>query len=212
MPATKLLKIILARIMHASMRCLHVRRSDACRRSVWGDQCEATRDAARLGLIRRVGGSSGHTARRFMPSATHRNTACGIAARTPCISQKDEPHLIGGRTVTRHAIRPASKTSAFDNIRAFSSRRAGSFPSEPASQAAGALRRSTSQYISLPKSLSQPSLPIVAMEANHQILSNWLKRTTRCEFASGIEWSNAQCTTPLVDARRPRQTPMRLQS
>jgi hypothetical protein len=64
-----------------------------------------------------------------MPSATHRNTACGIAARTPCISQKDEPHLIGGRTVTRHAIRPASKTSAFDNIRAFSSRPArGLFP------------------------------------------------------------------------------------
>jgi hypothetical protein len=36
--------------------------------------------------------------------------ACGIAARTPCIRPEGggvegEPHLIGGRTVTRHAIR-----------------------------------------------------------------------------------------------------------
>src|SRR5262249_22823181 len=45
---------------------LHVRRADACRRSVWRDRCEATRDAARSGLICRVGGSSGHTAPRLM--------------------------------------------------------------------------------------------------------------------------------------------------
>src|SRR5215813_14869799 len=45
---------------------LHVTRADACRRSVWRDRCEATRDAARSGLICRVGGSSGHTAPRLM--------------------------------------------------------------------------------------------------------------------------------------------------
>ena len=33
---------------HASLGTfLHVKRSDACRCSVWGDRCEATRDAAR---------------------------------------------------------------------------------------------------------------------------------------------------------------------
>ena len=52
---------------HASRGAfLHVRRADACRRSVRRDRCEATRDATRLGLICRVGGSSGHTAPRLM--------------------------------------------------------------------------------------------------------------------------------------------------
>jgi hypothetical protein len=37
----------LTRIMHHSGPFLHVKRSDACRRSVWGDRREATRDAAR---------------------------------------------------------------------------------------------------------------------------------------------------------------------
>src|SRR5262249_28484401 len=44
---------------------LHVRRADARRHSVWRDRCEATRDAARSGLISRVGGSAGHTAPRL---------------------------------------------------------------------------------------------------------------------------------------------------
>ena len=52
---------------HASRGAfLHVRRSDACRRSVWRERWEATRDAARSGLICRVGGSSGHAAPRLM--------------------------------------------------------------------------------------------------------------------------------------------------
>jgi hypothetical protein len=42
---------------HALRRTfLHVRRAGACRHSVWRDRCEVTRDAARSGLICRVGG------------------------------------------------------------------------------------------------------------------------------------------------------------
>ena len=53
-------------IMQYAALFLHVRRADACRHSVWRDRCEATRDAARSGLICHVGGSAGHTAPRPM--------------------------------------------------------------------------------------------------------------------------------------------------
>ena len=58
---------------------------------------------------------------------------------------------------------PASETSAFNNIRAFSSRRAGLFPFRTSVSSCWRSPPLNSQHTSLPK---------------HQILSNWLKRTT----------------------------------
>ena len=73
---------------------------------------------------------------------------------------------------------PASETSAFNNIRAFSSRRAGN-------QRLKLLALCAAQPHNIPlyRNLlrKHPCLhrQIVAMAANHQILSNWLKRATR---------------------------------
>jgi hypothetical protein len=56
----------LARIMHHTTLFLQVMRADARRRSVRWDRREATRDAARWGLMCHIGGSAGHTAPRPM--------------------------------------------------------------------------------------------------------------------------------------------------
>jgi hypothetical protein len=70
---------------------------------------------------------------------------------------------------------PASETSAFNNIRAFSSRRAGNQRLKLL-----ALYAAQPHNIPLYRNLlrKHPCLhrQIVAMAANHQILSNWLKR------------------------------------
>ena len=53
-------------------------------------------------------------------SAVASGLVCGMAARTPCISQnaavQDEPYLVGGCAVTRHAIRCQLRLVQLDQV------------------------------------------------------------------------------------------------
>jgi len=74
---------------------------------------------------------------------------------------------------------PASETSAFNNIRAFSSRCAGLFPfriSASSCSRSSALNRTTYLFTEISFAAMIASVVRTADEANHKILSNWLKR------------------------------------
>src|SRR5712675_1913447 len=76
---------------------------------------------------------------------------------------------------------PASETSAFSNIRAFSSRCAGLFPfriSASSRSRSSALNRTTYLFTEISFAAMIASVVHTADEANHQILSIWLKRAT----------------------------------
>src|SRR5271155_4526236 len=76
---------------------------------------------------------------------------------------------------------PASETSAFNKIRAFSSRCAGLFPFRiKASNCSRApeLSRTTYLFTAFSRVAIVPSVARTTTQANHQILSNWLKRAT----------------------------------
>src|SRR6185369_10718026 len=101
--------------------------------------------------------------------------------------------LVSRALIIRLSLHPSpiSETSAFNNIRAFSSRCAGLLPfliSASSCSRSSALNRTTYRFteISFPAMIA--SSPIVAMKANHQFLSNWLKRPTRAIPAHRPEW------------------------
>src|ERR1700733_11603577 len=76
---------------------------------------------------------------------------------------------------------PAGETSAFNKMRAFKSRRAGLFPFriKPSSRSrSSALSRTTYLFTDFSRVAIVPSVARIVTEANHQILSNWLKRAT----------------------------------
>src|SRR6478736_9424564 len=76
---------------------------------------------------------------------------------------------------------PASETSAFSRIRAFSSRCAGLFPFRiklSNCSRSSALSRTTYLFTDFARVAIVPSVAPTMTEANHQILSNWLKRAT----------------------------------
>src|SRR6478672_6069209 len=76
---------------------------------------------------------------------------------------------------------PAGETSAFNKTRAFKSRRAGLFPFriKPSSRScSSALSRTTYLFTDFSRVAIVPSVARSVTEANHQILSNWLKRAT----------------------------------
>src|SRR6478735_2213064 len=77
---------------------------------------------------------------------------------------------------------PASETSAFNKIRAFSSRCAGLFPfriSASSRSRSSPLSRTTYFFTEISFAAMIASITRVATTANHEILSNWLKRATR---------------------------------
>src|SRR6476659_9124069 len=79
---------------------------------------------------------------------------------------------------------PASETSAFNKIRAFSSRCAGLFPfriSASSRSRSSPLSRTTYFFTEISSAAMIASITRVATPANHEILSNWLKRATRRE-------------------------------
>src|SRR5258708_6481286 len=76
---------------------------------------------------------------------------------------------------------PDSETSAFNNMRAFSNRRAGLFPfriSASSCSRSSALNRTTYLFTEISFAAMIASVVHTADEANHQILSIWLKRAT----------------------------------
>src|SRR5437763_6333305 len=76
---------------------------------------------------------------------------------------------------------PASETSAFNRIRAFSSRCAGLFPFRiklSNCSRSSTLSRTTYLFTNFSRAAIVPSVACTATEANHYILSNWLKRAT----------------------------------
>src|SRR5271155_1479204 len=77
---------------------------------------------------------------------------------------------------------PASETSAFNKIRAFSNRWAGLFPlrirASSCSRSSG-LNRTTYFFTEISFAAMIASVVITVDEANHQNLSNWLKLATR---------------------------------
>src|ERR1700676_1477954 len=76
---------------------------------------------------------------------------------------------------------PASETSAFSRIRAFSRRCAGLFPfrsSASSRSRSSPLNRTTYLFTEISFAAIIASIVRVATTANHQILSNWLKRAT----------------------------------
>src|SRR6476469_2950744 len=76
---------------------------------------------------------------------------------------------------------PASETSAFNKIRAFSSRCAGLFPfriSASSRSRSSPLTRTTYPFTEAPSAAMSASITRVATTANHEIRSNWLKRAT----------------------------------
>ena len=75
---------------------------------------------------------------------------------------------------------PASETSAFNNIRAFSSRRALALPDHRLKLLAFLVAQPNNVrlYRKISFLAMIASFAIVAMEANQKILSNWLKRPT----------------------------------
>src|SRR6516225_2047388 len=76
---------------------------------------------------------------------------------------------------------PASEMSAFNKIRAFRSRCAGLFPLRikvSSRSRSSALSRTTYLFTDFSRAAIVPSVPHIRTEANHQILSNWLKRAT----------------------------------
>src|SRR5882724_8348604 len=77
---------------------------------------------------------------------------------------------------------PGSETSAFSNIRAFSNRCAGLFPfriSASSCPRSSALNRTTYLFTEISFAAMIASVVHTADEANHEFLSNWLKRATR---------------------------------
>src|SRR6478672_11662577 len=76
---------------------------------------------------------------------------------------------------------PASETSAFNKIRAFSSRCTGLFPfriSASSRSRSSPLSRTTYFFTEISSAAMIASITRVATTANHEILSNWLKRAT----------------------------------
>src|SRR5580658_8712383 len=96
---------------------------------------------------------------------------------------------------------PASDTSAFNKMRAFKSRCAGLFPFRiKASNCArsSALSRTTYLFTTFSRLAIVPSVAQTTTEANHQILSNWLKRATRA-FSDHAEPSSRVQHQPSAD-------------
>src|SRR6476659_8195895 len=85
---------------------------------------------------------------------------------------------------------PAGETSAFNKTRAFKSRRAGLFPFriKPSSRScSSALSRTTYLFTDFSRVAIVPSVARSVTEANHQILSNWLKRATRAQQSGRLD-------------------------
>src|SRR5262249_48288707 len=77
---------------------------------------------------------------------------------------------------------PPSETSAFRRMRAFSSRLAGPLPlrtSACSCSRSSAFSRTTYFFTAMSFPAMIPSAARIATKANHPILSNWLKLTTR---------------------------------
>src|SRR5882724_10252253 len=85
---------------------------------------------------------------------------------------------------------PGSETSAFSNIRAFSNRCAGLFPfriSASSCPRSSALNRTTYLFTEISFAAMIASVVHTADQANHEFLSNWLKRaTSRRSLLEGI--------------------------
>src|SRR6476620_3604512 len=88
---------------------------------------------------------------------------------------------------------PASETSAFNKIRAFSSRCAGLFPfriSASSRSRSSPLSRTTYFFTEISFAAMIASITRVATTANHEILSNWLKRATSDVLGGGAGAGN----------------------
>src|SRR6516225_4130152 len=100
---------------------------------------------------------------------------------------------------------PASETSAFNKIRAFISRCAGLFPfriSVASCSRSSSLSRTTYFFTIISFAAMIASVVRVAIKSNHQILSDWLKRTTSrrlSQIASQSKESLPQKTIPTQD-------------
>src|SRR5208283_677753 len=84
---------------------------------------------------------------------------------------------------------PASETSAFNKIRAFRRRCAGLLPfrvSAASCSRSSPLSRTTYFFTRISFAAMFTSVVRVATKANHQILSNWLKRSTRASARQGF--------------------------
>src|SRR5713226_2173100 len=92
--------------------------------------------------------------------------------------------LVSRALMIRLSLQPSpdSETSAFNNMRAFSSRCAGLFPfriSASSCSRSSPLNRTTYLFTEISFAAMIASVVHTADEANHQILSIWLKRATR---------------------------------
>jgi hypothetical protein len=89
--------------------------------------------------------------------------------------------LVSRALMIRLSLQPYSETSAFSNIRALSNRRAELFPfriSASSCPRSSALDRTTYLFTEISFAAMIASVVHTADEANHQILSIWLKRAT----------------------------------
>src|SRR5258707_5011443 len=98
--------------------------------------------------------------------------------------------LVSRALMIRLSLKPSpdSETSAFSNIRAFSNRCAGLFAfriSASSCSRSSALNRTTYLFTEISFAAIIASVVHTADEANHQILSIWLKRAT-----SGLKGGN----------------------
>src|SRR5712672_1371230 len=100
---------------------------------------------------------------------------------------------------------PASDASAFNNIRALSSRWAGLFPfriSASSRSRSSPLSRTTYFFTEISFAAMIASVACVATKANHQILSIWLKRPTRhlmLRPLHGLAKTNSGTSSVLID-------------
>src|SRR5260370_14835259 len=98
--------------------------------------------------------------------------------------------LVSRALMIRLSLQPSpdSETSAFSNIRAFSTRCAELFPfriSASSRSRSSALNRTTYLFTEISFAAMIASVVHAADEANHQILSIWLKRATSARIRTG---------------------------
>src|SRR6266478_6527977 len=102
--------------------------------------------------------------------------------------------LVSRALMIRLSLQPSphSETSAFSNIRAFSNRCAELFPfriSASSRSRSSALNRTTYLFTEISFAAMIASVVHTADEANHQILSIWLKRATRVDERDRVQWT-----------------------
>src|SRR5260370_42026127 len=110
--------------------------------------------------------------------------------------------LVSRALMIRLSLQPSpdSETSAFSNIRAFSNRCAELFPfriSASSRSRSSALNRTTYLFTEISFAAMIASVVHTADEANHQILSIWLKRAT----SPGLSWPAARPSLPATPAQ-----------